>query len=124
MPSLRGETSVTKQWQLLSRFLRLMKQHTASFNYFVETEIKKVVAAAPNHSIRSEIDANFYLSYVDVYVGLPSIEEDAFTSTAATPFECRLRDCTSSLQSEFQLDASQSCYAQINVLCTRRHCHS
>ena len=44
--------------------------------------------------MRSEVDANFYLSYTDVYVGLPSIEEDAFTSTAATPFECRLRDCT------------------------------
>lgn len=71
-----------------------MKQHIASFDYFVETEIKKVVAAAPNHTVRSEVDPNFYLSYTDVYVGVPSIEEDAFTSTAATPFECRLRDCT------------------------------
>jgi len=44
--------------------------------------------------VRSEVDPNFYLSYTDVYVGVPSIEEDAFTSTAATPFECRLRDCT------------------------------
>ena len=44
--------------------------------------------------MRSEVDPNFYLSYTDVYVGVPSIEEDAFTSTAATPFECRLRDCT------------------------------
>jgi DNA-directed RNA polymerase III subunit RPC2 len=71
-----------------------MRQHIASFDYFVETEIKKVVAAAPNHTVRSEVDPNFYLSYSDVYVGVPSIEEDAFTSTAATPFECRLRDCT------------------------------
>ena len=44
--------------------------------------------------MRSEVDPNFYLSYTDVYVGSPSIEEDAFTSTAATPLECRLRDCT------------------------------
>jgi DNA-directed RNA polymerase III subunit RPC2 len=71
-----------------------MKQHIASFDYFVQTEIKKVVAAAPNHTVRSEVDPNFYLTYTDVYVGSPSIEEDAFTSTAATPFECRLRDCT------------------------------
>ena len=40
-----------------------------------------------------EVDPNFY-AYTDVYVGSPSIEEDAFTSTAATPLECRLRDCT------------------------------
>ena len=33
------------KWQLLPHFLRLMKQHIASFDYFVETEIKKVVAA-------------------------------------------------------------------------------
>lgn len=71
-----------------------MKQHVASFDYFVRTEIKKVVAAAPNQIVRSEVDPNFYLTYTDVYVGLPSIEEDAFTSTAAIPFECRLRDCT------------------------------
>mmetsp|Transcript_32848 Transcript_32848/g.98997 ORF Transcript_32848/g.98997 Transcript_32848/m.98997 type:complete len:1096 (+) Transcript_32848:167-3454(+) len=82
------------KWQLLPHFLRLMKQHVASFDYFVQTEIKKVVAAAPNQSVRSEVDPNFYLSYTDVCVGLPSIEEDAFTSTAAIPFECRLRDCT------------------------------
>lgn len=71
-----------------------MRQHVTSFDYFVQTEIKKVVAAAPNQVVRSEVDSNFYLSYTDVYVGLPSIEEDAFTSTAAIPFECRLRDCT------------------------------
>jgi DNA-directed RNA polymerase III subunit RPC2 len=71
-----------------------MKQHVTSFDYFVQTEIKKVVAAAPNQTVRSEVDPNFYLSYTDVYVGSPSIEEDAFTSTAATPLECRLRDCT------------------------------
>mmetsp|Transcript_19365 Transcript_19365/g.63113 ORF Transcript_19365/g.63113 Transcript_19365/m.63113 type:complete len:1117 (+) Transcript_19365:98-3448(+) len=82
------------KWQLLPHFLRLMNQHIASFDYFIETEIKKVVAAEPNHTVRSEVDPNFYLSYTDVYVGVPSIEEDAFTSTAATPFECRLRDCT------------------------------
>lgn len=82
------------KWKVVPHFLRLTKQHVASFDYFVETEIKHVVAAAPNQTVRSEVDPNFYLSYTDVYVGLPSIEEDAFTSTAATPFECRLRDCT------------------------------
>lgn len=85
---------VPNKWRLLSHFLRLMKQHITSFDYFVNTEIKKVVAAAPNRIVRSEVDPNFYLEYTDVYVGEPSIQEDAFEETPATPFECRLRDCT------------------------------
>jgi len=89
-----SEQYVANKWKLLPHFLRLMKQHIASYDYFVNTEIKKVVAAQPNRVVRSEVDPNFFLCYTDVYVGTPSIEEDAFTTTEATPFECRLRDST------------------------------
>ena len=34
------------KWKVVPHFLRLTKQHVASFDYFVETEIKHVVAAA------------------------------------------------------------------------------
>ncbi|KAJ8601877.1 hypothetical protein CTAYLR_002701 [Chrysophaeum taylorii] len=89
-----GAPYVPNKWELLPHFLRLMKQHIASYDYFVNTEIKKVVGAASNRIVRSEVDPNFFLCYTDVYVGSPSIEEDAFTTTEATPFECRLRDAT------------------------------
>lgn len=93
-PAAKSEQYVPNKWKLLPHFLRLMKQHIASYDYFVNTEIKKVVAAQPNRIVRSEVDPNFFLCYTDIYVGKPSIEEDAFTTTEATPFECRLRDST------------------------------
>jgi hypothetical protein len=37
--------NVQARWKLLPHFLRLMKQHVTSFDYFVQIEIKKVVAA-------------------------------------------------------------------------------
>jgi DNA-directed RNA polymerase III subunit RPC2 len=37
----------------------LVKQHIDSFNYFVETDIKKIVQA--NEIITSDIDPNFFL---------------------------------------------------------------
>ena len=53
--------------------------------------------------VRSEVDPNFFLQYTDVYVGEPSIEEDAFTTTRATPFECRLRRPTTGRDLRFSL---------------------
>lgn len=44
--------------------------------------------------IRSDYDPKFYLRYTDCWVGEPSIDEDAYATTQATPFQCRLRDCT------------------------------
>ena len=43
------------KWQLLPHFLRLMRQHIASFDYFVETEIKKVVAAERGSATKQTI---------------------------------------------------------------------
>ncbi len=45
------------KWQLLPHFLRLMNQHIASFDYFIETEIKKVVAAERD-GVLKEIRSN------------------------------------------------------------------
>lgn len=44
--------------------------------------------------IRSEHDPKFYLRYTDCWVGEPSVDEDSYASTQATPSQCRLRDCT------------------------------
>nr|GFA45767.1 hypothetical protein [Tanacetum cinerariifolium] len=49
----------------------LVKEHLDSFNYFVTTGIKKIVAA--NSTITSQINPiNVYLRYEDVRIGLPS----------------------------------------------------
>jgi DNA-directed RNA polymerase III subunit RPC2 len=89
--------TVEEKWKLLPHFLRmrgLMRQHIDSFDHFVNVDIKQIVAAKSNQEIRSEADPNFFLRYTDIYVGEPNLEEEAFVTTNATPFQCRLRDCT------------------------------
>ena len=88
---------VEEKWKLLPHFLRmrgLMKQHIDSFNHFINSDMKQIVAAKSNCEIRSENEPKFFLQYTDIYVGEPNIDEDAFISANVTPFQCRLRDCT------------------------------
>ncbi|EEB11303.1 DNA-directed RNA polymerase III subunit 127.6 kDa polypeptide, putative [Pediculus humanus corporis] len=83
------------KWKLVPEFLKikgLVKQHTDSFNYFIKVDIKKIVEA--NQYVRSDVDPNFYLKYLDVEVGVPEIEEGLDVKRASTPQECRLRDMT------------------------------
>ena len=70
----------------------LVKQHLDSFNHLVDIEIKQIVKA--NEKVTVDSDPSFYLKFLDVYVGEPSVEEDSYTWRDVTPFECRLRDCT------------------------------
>ena len=85
-----------EKWKLIPAFLKvrgLVKQHIDSFNYFVNVDIKHIVAAKSNNTITSDSDPNFYLRYRNVYVGFPSLEED-FVKHNLTPHECRIRDLT------------------------------
>lgn len=86
-------SSADDKWNLLPAFLKvkgLVKQHLDSFNYFVDTDLKKIIQA--NQLILSDVDPEFYLKYVDIRVGHKS------TSSArdymVPPHECRLRDMT------------------------------
>ena len=85
------------KWRLLPHFLKLrslMRQHIDSFDHFVNIELKKIVQSESAREIRSEHDPNFYLRYTDCWIGEPSVEEDSYAVSQATPFQCRLRDCT------------------------------
>lgn len=89
--------SLKDKWRLLPHFLKLrslMRQHIDSFDHFVNVELKQIVQSPSACEIRSEHDPNFYLRYTDCWVGEPSVEEDSYATTQATPFQCRLRDCT------------------------------
>ena len=89
--------SLKEKWRLLPYFLRLrslLRQHIDSFDFFVETEMKQIVGSPSACEIRSEHDPNFYLRYEACWVGEPSIEEESYSMIKATPFQCRLRDCT------------------------------
>ncbi|KAI6215909.1 DNA-directed RNA polymerase [Aphelenchoides besseyi] len=71
----------------------LVKQHIASFDYFINTDIKKIVAA--NREVRSDASSQFYLKYLDIYVDQPSSEEGfGISNSRISPHECRLRDLT------------------------------
>lgn len=75
----------------------LVKQHLDSFNHLVDIEIKQIVKA--NEKVTVDTDPSFYLKFLDVYVGEPSVEEEfhserTWSSDRFTPQECRLRDIT------------------------------
>ncbi|XP_024402196.1 DNA-directed RNA polymerase III subunit 2 [Physcomitrium patens] len=89
------KTAVDK-FQLLPSFLKvrgLVKQHIDSFNYFINCEIKKIIHAQGNEKVTSDVDANFYLKYLDIFVGEPCVEQD-YIYEPITPQQCRLRDMT------------------------------
>jgi DNA-directed RNA polymerase III subunit RPC2 len=89
--------SLKEKWRLLPYFLQLrslLRQHIDSFDHFVETEMKQIINSPSNKEIRSDHDPNFYLRYEQCWVGTPSIDDESFSTTSTTPFQCRLRDCT------------------------------
>ncbi|XP_073024708.1 DNA-directed RNA polymerase III subunit 2 isoform X1 [Primulina eburnea] len=86
--------SAVDKYQLLPEFLKvrgLVKQHLDSFNFFVRTQIKKIVQA--NDLITSKIYPSIYLRYKDVWIGEPSVIIDGVTEKL-TPHQCRLSDIT------------------------------
>ncbi|GJD11700.1 DNA-directed RNA polymerase III subunit RPC2 [Galdieria sulphuraria] len=86
--------SIAEKWLLIPAFLKLrglVKQHIESFNFLIEKELSKIVAA--NDKVTCDADQSFYLRYLGIRVGTPSIEEDLVISKV-TPQECRLRDLT------------------------------
>lgn len=81
------------KWNLLPAFLKvkgLVKQHLDSFNYFVDTDLKKIIKA--NQLILSDVDPEFYLKYVDIRIGQKS--SSSVRDQLDPPHECRLRDMT------------------------------
>lgn len=83
------------KWNLLPAFLKvkgLVKQHLDSFNFFVETDIKKIVKA--NELILSDVDPDFYFKYLDIRIGQPQRQDVNSFTQSITPHECRLRDLT------------------------------
>ncbi|CAI5930828.1 unnamed protein product [Closterium sp. NIES-64] len=88
--------SAVDKFALLPAFLKvrgLVKQHVDSFNYFVNCDIKKIIHAKANERVTCDTDSNFYLKYLDIFVGKPSVQED-YVMEDITPQNCRLRDMT------------------------------
>ncbi|KAK7314087.1 hypothetical protein VNO77_39297 [Canavalia gladiata] len=86
--------SAVDKFQLLPEFLKirgLVKQHLDSFNYFVRTDIKKIVRA--NNVIVATRYPHIYLRFLNVRIGKPSIIFDG-SPEDVTPQMCRLTDQT------------------------------
>ncbi|KAL5712792.1 DNA-directed RNA polymerase [Ranunculus cassubicifolius] len=82
------------KFQLIPEFLKvrgLVKQHLDSFNYFVNTGIKKIIHA--NQEVRCTKDQEAYLKYTRIRIGQPSETADGETK-GLIPQQCRLRDKT------------------------------
>ncbi|XP_030543868.1 DNA-directed RNA polymerase III subunit 2 isoform X1 [Rhodamnia argentea] len=87
--------SAVDKFQLVPEFLKvrgLVKQHLDSFNYFANTEIKKIVRA--NDKIVSNIDPNLYLRFKDVRIGNPTVAMGDGVVEDLSPQKCRLTDMT------------------------------
>lgn len=83
------------KWNLLPAFLKvkgLVKQHLDSFNYFVDTDLKKIIAA--NEYVLLDVDPEFYLKYLDIRVGHKLLLAPGTKEVILPPHECRLRDLT------------------------------
>lgn len=87
------------KWNLLPAFLKvkgLVKQHLDSFNYFVDTDLKKIIKA--NELVLSDVDPEFYLKYLDIRVGHKSSNVQSNKpipkEVNLVPHHCRLRDLT------------------------------
>jgi len=100
-PEYRGKSltdpvsDLEDKWNLLPAFLRvkgLVKQHLDSFNFFIEKDIKQIMAA--NQVILSDVDPDFYFKYLDIRVGSPTRQDVNEFEKGITPHECRLRDLT------------------------------
>ncbi|KAK7363984.1 hypothetical protein VNO80_12283 [Phaseolus coccineus] len=86
--------SAVDKFQLLPEFLKvrgLVKQHLDSFNYFVRTEIKKIVRA--NNLISATRHPHIYLRFLNVKIRKPCIMDESVTDDV-TPQTCRLSDQT------------------------------
>ena len=84
---------IEDKWHLVPAFLKtrgLVKQHTDSFNYLINTGLQKILKANERH----EVDQNFYWQYENIYVGDPELEYSGGYTEVVTPHECRLRDLT------------------------------
>ncbi|PNS14496.1 DNA-directed RNA polymerase III subunit RPC2 [Sphaceloma murrayae] len=91
--------TVKDKWNLLPAFLQvkgLIKQHTDSYNYFVDTELRNILKA--NSVIHSDVDPKMFIRFTDIRVGKPNrLDDDSWASqqkSGVTPNECRLRDLT------------------------------
>lgn len=93
---LRYQKQTVDKWRLLPAFLQtkgLVKQHLDSFDYFLTTDIKQILHA--NNMVRSEVDPDFYIKFLDIRCLQPTcIDFNQTTTSPLTPQECRLRDLT------------------------------
>ncbi|KAL4563722.1 hypothetical protein LXL04_027767 [Taraxacum kok-saghyz] len=86
--------SAVDKFQLVPEFIKvrgLVKEHLDSFNYFITTDIKKIVEA--NNFVRCTFDDKVYLRYLKVSVGKPSVVKDGITDEM-NPQQCRLGEMT------------------------------
>ncbi|KAK9929707.1 hypothetical protein M0R45_026795 [Rubus argutus] len=86
--------SAADKFALLPELLKvrgIVREHLDSFNYFVNTGIKRIVRA--NDRIVCREDPRIYIRFLDVEIGNASVTRDGVTDEVA-PHTCRLSDVT------------------------------
>ena len=86
MQNLYDEENATKdikdikeKWKLVPAFLRLRgltKQHIDSFNYFINVDMQRMVAANNIIRIDNPNFSNYYLRFNRIWIGTPRVDDD------------------------------------------------
>ena len=90
----RPVKNLKDKWLLIPEYLRvkgLVRQHIESYNHFLTHQIAKIIET--NNEVKSTVDPQFFVKYVGVRVGTPSMEVQ-FDEQLVTPNQCRLQDLT------------------------------
>lgn len=86
--------SADDKWALIPAFFRVksfVRHHVESFDYFISTDMQKIVAS--DNVIRCDADPRWFFRFLNVYVDKPCLENNGVV-VPTTPHECRLRDLT------------------------------
>ncbi|EKX73192.1 DNA-directed RNA polymerase III subunit, putative [Theileria equi strain WA] len=87
---------IKDKWKILPCYFGMRgiaRQHINSYDDFVLREIKEIMNAPSNKIIRTDVDPQFMLEFVDIRIGKPCIEEN-MVAVMLTPQMCRIRDLT------------------------------
>ena len=60
---------------------------------FIDKEIKDIVQSKANNRVTCDTDPSFYLRYLDIFVGKPSVEEE-YVKLGASPAYALRSWCT------------------------------
>lgn len=98
MENTFGEDYRRKKMEILPSLMKMkgiLNHHIASFDHLIYTELEKIILNESNVEIKSSVDPDFSIRYLNIRIDNPSeIVGRGQAPKLITPHECRTRDMT------------------------------